>query len=87
MKFLGKSEDLITYVPDRKAHDRRYAMDPTKIERELGWAPTVNFEQGIKKTFEWYVANQAWANAISERQKAPLYDTKTTSRKPLNTTR
>lgn len=64
LRFLGKSEDLITYVPDRKAHDRRYAMDPTKIERELGWAPTVNFEQGIARTFEWYQANEEWVKKL-----------------------
>ncbi len=64
LRFLGKSEDLITYVADRKAHDRRYAMDPSKIERELGWKPSVTFEQGIAKTFDWYKANEAWAKAL-----------------------
>jgi dTDP-glucose 4,6-dehydratase len=66
LKFLGKSEDLITYVADRKAHDRRYAMDPSKIERELGWAPTVTFEQGIQKTFEWYQANTEWVKKLAK---------------------
>lgn len=60
LKNLGKSEDLITFVEDRKAHDRRYAMDPSKIENELGWSPSVTFEQGIAKTFEWYQSNQDW---------------------------
>jgi dTDP-glucose 4,6-dehydratase len=57
---LGKPKDLITYVEDRKAHDRRYAMDPTKIENELGFRPKYNFETGIKKTFEWYQENRQW---------------------------
>jgi len=87
LKFLGKSEDLITYVPDRKAHDRRYAMDPTKIERELGWAPSVNFDQGIKKTFDWYMQNAAWAQSIAKRHHQPLYSGKTASKTPLKTTR
>ena len=49
LKNLGKDEDLITFVKDRKAHDRRYAMDPSKIEKELGWKPSVTFEEGIQK--------------------------------------
>jgi len=66
LNFLGKSEDLITFVEDRKAHDRRYAMDPSKIERELGWKPSVTFDQGIQKTFEWYRANQDWVSKLSK---------------------
>lgn len=54
LKFLGKSEDLITYVKDRLAHDRRYAMDPSKIEKNLGWKPRHTFKQGIAETFAWY---------------------------------
>ncbi len=72
LRFLGKSEDLITFVDDRKAHDRRYAMDPTKIERTFGWRPTVTFYQGIKKTFEWYVVNAAWSAKLTERHHKPL---------------
>jgi dTDP-glucose 4,6-dehydratase len=60
LKFMGKDENLITYVEDRKAHDRRYAIDPSKIKRDLGWEPTVKFEDGIKMTFEWYEKNRAW---------------------------
>lgn len=60
LEFLGKPKDLITFVEDRKAHDRRYAMDPTKIENELGWQPKVNFTQGIKLTFDWYQENRDW---------------------------
>lgn len=60
LKFLGKPENLITYVEDRKAHDRRYAIDPTKIKTDLGWEPSIKFEDGIKMTFEWYKNNKSW---------------------------
>ena len=59
-KELGKSEDLITYVTDRKGHDMRYAIDPTKIHGELGWLPETSFAEGIKKTIQWYLDNRAW---------------------------
>ena len=54
LKQLGKSEDLISFVEDRKGHDYRYAIDSSKIQKELGWTPSVTFEEGIKKTIEWY---------------------------------
>ena len=57
---LGKSEDLITYVKDRAGHDMRYAIDPTKIHNELGWLPETTFEEGIKKTIQWYLDNRKW---------------------------
>lgn len=56
-KELGKSESLITYVTDRKGHDKRYAIDPSKIHRELGWLPETKFTDGIKKTIQWYVSH------------------------------
>lgn len=59
-KELGKSEDLIEFVEDRKGHDRRYAIDPTFIHDELGWLPETKFEDGIKKTIKWYVDNEEW---------------------------
>ena len=59
-------KDQITYVKDRPGHDRRYAIDATKIERELGWKPAETFETGIRKTVQWYLDNQAWvANVTS----------------------
>lgn len=64
IKELGKSEDLITYVTDRKGHDLRYAVDPTKIHNELGWLPEIKFEDGIKKTIKWYLENLDWWEAI-----------------------
>jgi len=63
---LGKSEVLIKYVGDRKGHDMRYAIDPTKIHSELGWLPTTTFDEGIKKTIKWYLNNKDWwENIIS----------------------
>ena len=59
-KELGKPESLITHVEDRKGHDRRYAIDPTKIHNELGWLPETKFEDGIKKTIQWYLDNREW---------------------------
>jgi dTDP-glucose 4,6-dehydratase len=64
LDFLGKNRDLITFVEDRKAHDRRYAMDPSKIEKEFGWKPSVTFDEGIQKTFEWYQKNTQWLENI-----------------------
>ncbi|NLL72755.1 MAG: dTDP-glucose 4,6-dehydratase [Clostridiales bacterium] len=66
LKELGKSEDLIKFVADRPGHDRRYAIDPTKIGNELGWEPTTLFDEGIKKTIGWYLDNRSWwENIIS----------------------
>ncbi len=65
-KELGKPESLITHVTDRKGHDMRYAIDPTKIHSELGWLPETKFEDGIKKTIKWYLENKPWwENIIS----------------------
>ena len=65
-KELGKPESLITHVEDRKGHDMRYAIDPTKIHNELGWLPETKFEDGIKKTIQWYLDNKEWwENIIS----------------------
>lgn len=60
LQRLGKSEDLIEHVEDRKGHDFRYAIDPTKIKNELGWEPKTKFEDGIVKTIDWYLANPEW---------------------------
>ncbi len=77
LKFLGKNENLIKYVVDRQAHDRRYAIDARKIKQELGFEPTVDFESGIKRTFEWYLNNQDWVEATKER--IQIKDPKTNS--------
>ncbi len=63
-KELGKPDSLITYVKDRKGHDMRYAIDPTKIHNELGWLPETKFEDGIKKTIRWYLENRDWWEEI-----------------------
>ena len=60
LKELGKGEDLIGYVTDRKGHDRRYAIDPTKMHECFGWEPETAFCDGIKKTIRWYLDNQEW---------------------------
>lgn len=60
LKTLDKPESLIEYVTDRPGHDMRYAIDPTKLETELGWKPKYNFETGIQQTIEWYLNNQEW---------------------------
>jgi dTDP-glucose 4,6-dehydratase len=57
--------DQITYVTDRPGHDRRYAIDATKINRELGWKPAETFETGIRKTVQWYLDNQAWVKNVT----------------------
>lgn len=57
---LGKSEALIEHVTDRKGHDRRYAIDPTKIHQELGWLPATSFDEGIKRTVKWYLEHHEW---------------------------
>lgn len=65
LKELGKSEDLIKYVEDRLGHDRRYAIDSAKIQKELGWKPQHTFESGIHQTIKWYLDNQTWLEAVS----------------------
>ena len=64
LRHLSKPETLITYVKDRAGHDLRYAIDPTKISTQLGWEPETPFEQGMKKTIEWYLDNQNWMDDI-----------------------
>lgn len=61
----GKSESLITYVKDRPGHDRRYAIDATKINQELGWKPSVTFEEGLSQTIDWYLANGEWLEHVT----------------------
>jgi dTDP-glucose 4,6-dehydratase len=74
LKALDKPESLITYVKDRPGHDRRYAIDPTKIHNELGWLPETKFEDGIKKTIEWYLANKPWWEHIISGEYQNYYE-------------
>ena len=60
----GSSRSLITFVTDRPGHDRRYAIDAGKIDRELGWRPAHTFETGIRETVKWYLENQSWVKAV-----------------------
>jgi dTDP-glucose 4,6-dehydratase len=64
LRHLGKPETLIAYVTDRAGHDLRYAIDPSKISKELGWMPKTKFDDGIKLTIDWYVKNQAWTQSV-----------------------
>ena len=73
-KELGKPESLIIYVKDRKGHDRRYAIDPTKIHNELGWLPETKFADGIKKTIKWYLENQDWWENIVNGEYQKYYE-------------
>jgi dTDP-glucose 4,6-dehydratase len=61
----GASEQLITYVADRAGHDKRYAIDATKLETELGWKPSLTFEEGLERTVDWYLANQDWVEKVT----------------------
>ena len=71
---LGKSEDLITYVTDRKGHDMRYAIDPSFIHSELGWLPETKFENGIVKTIQWYLDNKPWWENIINGEYKTYYE-------------
>jgi len=64
--ILGKSETLIKFVKDRPGHDRRYAIDASKIKRDLGWKPLYTFEKGIEETVTWYLANSEWWKALNQ---------------------
>ena len=66
---LGVSRDLITYVDDRLGHDKRYAIDPTKLETELGWKPLYTFDTGILETIDWYLNNEDWWRPLKEQAK------------------
>jgi len=70
----GTSEELITYIKDRPGHDRRYAIDATKINKELGWKPTVTFEQGLSETIDWFLNNQEWLNHVTSGAYQQYYD-------------
>lgn len=73
-RTLGKPESLIQFVTDRKGHDRRYAIDPTKIHRELGWLPETKFADGIQKTIQWYVNHEDWWQPIVSGEYMTYYE-------------
>jgi len=70
----GSSAELITYVKDRPGHDLRYAIDANKIKNELGWEPSVTFEQGLEKTIDWYLANEEWLDSVTSGNYAKYYE-------------
>jgi dTDP-glucose 4,6-dehydratase len=74
LDLLGKPRTLIKYVQDRPGHDRRYAIDCSKAERELGWKPQVKFEQGLRETIAWYQANQSWVNQVRSGEYLKYYE-------------
>ena len=76
----GASLDLITYVSDRLGHDARYAIDSSKLQRELGWEPSLQFEEGIEKTVRWYLDNQAWLDNVTSGDYQSYYDDMYTGR-------
>ena len=77
-KLLGRAEgedlNLITYVTDRLGHDARYAIDSTKLQKELGWEPSLQFEEGIEKTVRWYLDNQEWLDNITSGDYEKYYE-------------
>ena len=74
LRALGKPETLITYVKDRPGHDRRYAIDPGKIHRELGWLPTTSFDQGIQSTIRWHLEHEKWWKDILAGEYQDYYE-------------
>lgn len=74
LQELGKPESLITYVKDRPGHDRRYAIDSSKIQRELGWAPEYTFEAGMKETIRWYLDNGEWLTKVRSGEYQSYYE-------------
>ncbi|MDE7443387.1 MAG: GDP-mannose 4,6-dehydratase, partial [Muribaculaceae bacterium] len=76
----GESLELITYVTDRAGHDMRYAIDSSKLHNELGWEPSLQFEEGIEKTVRWYLDNQDWMDQITSGDYQQYYDRMYTGR-------
>ncbi|MCB2206942.1 MAG: dTDP-glucose 4,6-dehydratase [Bacteroidetes bacterium] len=70
----GESEKLITYVTDRAGHDLRYAIDSSKLQKQLGWEPSLQFEEGIEKTVDWYIENQAWLDNVTSGNYQKYYE-------------
>ena len=77
-RLLGRKEDvdlsLITFVTDQVGHDMRYAIDSTKLQKELGWKPSLQFEEGIEKTVRWYLENQNWLDHVTSGDYLAYYE-------------
>lgn len=80
LQHLGKPESLMQYVKDRPGHDRRYALDSSRIQRELGWKPLVSFEEGIRRTIDWYRSNTSWLEHARSGEYRNYYDRHYTNR-------
>jgi dTDP-glucose 4,6-dehydratase len=76
----GTSEKLITFVKDRSGHDLRYAIDATKLKDELGWKPSLQFEEGLSKTIDWYLANEEWLKDVTSGSYTSYYEKQYTHR-------
>ena len=70
----GYSEKLITFVKDRPGHDKRYAIDATKLNKDLGWKPSVTFEEGLGKTIDWYLENKEWLENVTSGNYQDYYN-------------
>ena len=83
-RLLGRKEGedmhMITFVTDRAGHDIRYAIDSTKLQKELGWEPSLQFEEGIEKTVRWYLDNEEWLNNVTSGDYQKYYETMYTNR-------
>ena len=77
-RLLGRGEDedmnLISYVTDRPGHDERYAIDSSKLQKELGWEPSLQFEEGLEKTVRWYLENQDWLDNVTSGDYMNYYE-------------
>ena len=71
---IGASEKLITFVKDRAGHDLRYAIDSSKIQKELGWKPSLNFEEGLERTVAWYLKNKQWLDRVTSGEYQKYYE-------------
>lgn len=76
----GSSEKLITFVTDRKGHDLRYAIDSSKLQNELHWKPSLQFEEGLEKTVDWYLKNEDWLNKVTSGEYRTYYEKQYTPR-------
>ena len=70
----GTSEKQITFVKDRAGHDLRYAIDSSKLQKELGWKPSLQFEEGLEKTVDWYLSNEKWLNNVTSGDYQKYYE-------------
>jgi dTDP-glucose 4,6-dehydratase len=79
-RAAGTNEELITFVKDRAGHDKRYAIDASKLSNELGWSPSIQFEEGLEKTVDWYLENTSWVDHITSGEYSNYYDKQYTER-------